>query len=240
MVPMLRAMGRAMMVAGLAAAMALPAPLLAEEGTLRPKPRPATLVPGSAPEPAPDSAADPVAAPAPAAPEETPSLAAPPAPQGPEPVATAKPDEPARDPNRGSVTNLPLPRYVSLKGNEGNARRGPGRSHRIDWVFTRAGMPLRITAEHEHWRRVEDAEGAGGWVHYALLSGVRSVLIASEMADVHSRPQDGAAVEFRAERNVVGWIQECQPDWCRISFDGERGWVRKTDLWGVEPGEIIE
>ena len=228
MEPMLRAMGRAIMVAGLAVAIAQPAPLLAQDGPLRPKPRPATLVP--APEPA--------SAPAPA-PEATPTLAAPPAAPAPAPAA-AKPAEPARDPNRGSVTNLPLPRYVSLKGNEGNARRGPGRSHRIDWVFTRAGMPLRITAEHEHWRRVEDAEGAGGWVHYALLSGVRSVLVASELADVHSRPQDGAAVEFRAERNVVGWVQECQPDWCRIRFDGERGWVRKTDLWGVEPGEIIE
>lgn len=230
MEPMLRAMGRAMVVAGLAAAMTLPPPALAQDGPLRPKPRPATLVPAPEPEAA--------SAPAPA-PEATPTLAAPPAAPAPAPAA-AKPAEPARDPNRGSVTNLPLPRYVSLKGNEGNARRGPGRSHRIDWVFTRAGMPLRITAEHEHWRRVEDAEGAGGWVHYALLSGVRSVLIASELADVHARPQDGAAVEFRAERNVVGWVQECQPDWCRISFDGERGWVRKTDLWGIEPGEIIE
>jgi SH3-like domain-containing protein len=101
-------------------------------------------------------------------------------------------------------------------------------------------MPLRITAEYEHWRRVEDAEGVGGWVHYALLSGVRSVLISADMADFHTRPQDGAEVAFRAERNVVGWVQECRPDWCRLSVDGERGWVRKSALWGVGPDEIIE
>ena len=29
-------------------------------------------------------------------------------------------------PTRGVVTNLPLPRFVSLKGSDGNARRGPG------------------------------------------------------------------------------------------------------------------
>ena len=28
------------------------------------------------------------------------------------------------DPNRGAVTNLPLPRYDTLKTGEGNARRG--------------------------------------------------------------------------------------------------------------------
>ena len=74
-----------------------------------------------------------------------------------------------RDPHRGPVTNLPLPRYVSLKGGEGNARRGPSLSHRIDWVFRHPGMPLRVVAEFGHWRRVEDQDGAGGWVHYSCL-----------------------------------------------------------------------
>ena len=73
---------------------------------------------------------------------------------------------------RGPVTNLPLPRYVSLKASKANVRRGPSRTHRIDWVFTRKSMPLQITAEYGHWRRVRDIEGAGGWVHYSLLSGV--------------------------------------------------------------------
>ncbi|MEL6566070.1 MAG: SH3 domain-containing protein, partial [Pseudomonadota bacterium] len=66
----------------------------------------------------------------------------------------------ARD--TGPVTNLPLPRYVSLKAVEGNVRRGPSLTHRIDWVFQRRDMPLRITAEHGHWRRVEDRDGMGG------------------------------------------------------------------------------
>ncbi len=206
----------------------------------RPMPRPDGLVQAAA------SATTVPATPPETAPETAPALAAPStasasglvaeADTAPTPAAATAP----RDPNRGAVTNLPLPRFVSLKGNEGNARRGPGLTHRIDWVFTRSGMPLRITAEYEHWRRIEDAEGVGGWVHYALLSGVRSVLIATEIADFHSRPQDDADVVFKAERNVVAWVQECQPDWCRLSVDGERGWVRKSALWGVSPGEIIE
>ncbi|MGL4278966.1 MAG: SH3 domain-containing protein, partial [Albidovulum sp.] len=57
---------------------------------------------------------------------------------------------------RGAVTNLPLPRYVSLKAAEANARRGPSLDHRIDWVFRHRDMPLKVTAEFENWRRVED------------------------------------------------------------------------------------
>lgn len=145
-------------------------------------------------------------------------------------------------PNVGCVTNLPLPRYVTLKGDEGNARRGPGLTHRIDWVFTRPGMPLRVTAEYENWRRIEDQEGAGGWVHYALLSGVRSVLVTTDMAEIRDAPNASATTIAQSEMGVVAKILQCNLDWCRISVSGsgERGWVQKADLWGVDPEEIID
>jgi SH3-like domain-containing protein len=156
------------------------------------------------------------------------------------PAATGKPPEKQCQPDIGCVTNLPLPRFVSLKGNEGNARRGPGLTHRIDWVFTRAGMPLKITAEYENWRRVEDFEGAGGWVHYSLLSGARTALITLDMAEFRDAPDDAAAVSAQAELGVIARILECGADWCRVGIDGQRGWVRKSAIWGVKPDERIE
>jgi SH3-like domain-containing protein len=143
-------------------------------------------------------------------------------------------------PGIGCVTNLPLPRFVSLKGSEGNARRGPGLTHRIDWVFTRSGMPLRITAEFENWRRVEDAEGAGGWVHYSLLSGARTALVTLDMAEFRDTPSDDGTVVAQAETGVIGRIIECQPDWCRIALEGQRGWVKKSAIWGVNADEVFD
>jgi SH3-like domain-containing protein len=151
----------------------------------------------------------------------------------------AKP-KPARDPNKGTVTNLPLPRYVSLKGREGNVRRGPGMTHRIDWVFTTSGMPLRITAEYDRWRRVEDYQGMGGWMQFNLLSGVRTVLVTQDMAEFRDTPDAGARVAFQAELGVIGRLLECNADWCRVNTDGEKGWILKSALWGVDPGEILE
>lgn len=173
-------------------------------------------------------------------PESAPQAAAAPAAAPVAPAPAAKPATPPRDPSKGAVTNLPIPRFVSLKGNEGNARRGPSLTHRIDWVFTTPGMPLRVTAEHENWRRVEDAEGLGGWVHYALLSGVRSAIISADLADFRMQPDPASAVRFQAERGVIGRLLACTPDWCRMNVQGERGWVEKSALWGVIPGEILE
>ncbi|RLK08219.1 SH3-like domain-containing protein [Ruegeria conchae] len=141
---------------------------------------------------------------------------------------------------RGQVTNLPLPRYVSMKAAEGNVRRGPSLTHRIDWVFKRRGMPLQITAEYGNWRKVQDHDGAGGWVHYALLSGVRTVLIESDLLPVYTLPDSNSQVNAHFETGVVARLEQCTPDWCRISAGGYRGWTLKNNLWGVDPSEIRE
>ena len=134
---------------------------------------------------------------------------------------------------RGKVTNLPIPRYVSLKASEGNVRRGPSLSHRIDWVFKRRDMPLEVTDEYGNWRRVRDRDGQGGWIHFSLLSGVRTVIVEEDMAALHMKPDAAAPVAARAEAGVIAELDECAADWCRIDADGYRGWVQRSALWGV-------
>lgn len=155
------------------------------------------------------------------------------------PTASETPPEATCQPDIGCVTNLPLPRFVSLKGSEGNARRGPGLTHRIDWVFTREGMPLMITAEYENWRRVEDHEGAGGWVHYALLSGVKTVLVTLDMAEIRDAPSEDALLVAQAELGVIGRVLACRGDWCRVGLEGQRGWMHKSTIWGVKADEEV-
>ena len=141
---------------------------------------------------------------------------------------------------RGSETNLPLPRFVSLKAGEGNVRRGPSLSHKIDWVFVRRNIPLQITDEFGHWRRVRDKDGAGGWVHYALLSGVRTVIVERDLLPLYAKPDAGAQVNAHVEAGVVARLGECGADWCRISADGFKGWAEKAALWGVAAAELRE
>ncbi|MEZ5750815.1 MAG: SH3 domain-containing protein [Paracoccaceae bacterium] len=140
----------------------------------------------------------------------------------------------------GQVTGLPIPRFVSLKTSEGRARRGPSTSHRVDWIYTHRDMPLMVTAEFEHWRRVEDAEGQGGWVHYSLLSGVRTIIVQQDMAPLRSRPSETAPEVARLEAGVIARIIECDPGWCRLNIDGTRGWLNREALWGLFPGETLD
>lgn len=148
---------------------------------------------------------------------------------------------PAAEERRGPETNLPLPRYVSLNVEQANIRRGPGVSHRIDWVFLRRGAPLQIVAEHGQWRRVRDADEAEGWVHHSMLRSARTAVVITEPeAAMRRDPSEAGAMVARLETGVTGRLSECAALWCRMETGGFRGWVAKADLWGVGPDETFD
>ena len=143
-----------------------------------------------------------------------------------------------QEPQKGQVTNLPIPRYVSLKVKEANARRGPSLSHKIDWIYKRQNMPLEIYAEYENWRRVRDFEGLGGWMHYTLLSGIRYVLIKNDLLEMRLLPSIDAQVIAKVPQHNIATLDKCNKDWCRIIDDGYKGWVPKNGIWGVYENEL--
>ena len=139
---------------------------------------------------------------------------------------------------KGQVTNLQIPRYVSLKVNEANARRGPSLSHKIDWIYKRKNMPLEIYGEYENGRRVRDFEGFGGWVHYTLLSGIRFVLVKNELLEMRLLPSIDAQVIAKLPQHNIATLDKCTEDWCRVTDDGYKGWVPKSGIWGVYKKEL--
>ena len=147
-------------------------------------------------------------------------------------LATPAAAEPART-ARGPVTDLPLPRFVSLRASEARARRGPSLEHRVDWLYTRRGLPLMVTAEHGHWRRVEDIEGFGGWVHHSLITGRRTVIVTEDLTPLWRRPEEGSPMVARLERGVIAGLDECEAGWCRLRAGGRAGWARAEGLWGA-------
>jgi SH3-like domain-containing protein len=153
---------------------------------------------------------------------------------------TLQPEPAPTTAERGPVTGLPMPRFVSLKAAEGFMRRGPSSTHRIDWVLQRRHMPLRVTGEYGHWRRVEDREGAVGWMHHALLSGRRTAIVEADLLPLRRRPSEEAPLRARLERGVIVHVRDCDGTWCRIEAGGKRGWSTQIALWGLRPGEVRE
>jgi SH3-like domain-containing protein len=143
------------------------------------------------------------------------------------------------------ATGLPVPRFVSLKSDQVNVRRGPAADHQIAWIFQRAGLPVEVTAEWENWRRIRDADGSEGWIYHSLLSGRRTAVVAPWAAadktfPLRSRADADATLVARMQPGVLSNVASCNGSWCRIRGDGYDGYIEQDRLWGVYPGEKFD
>ena len=162
------------------------------------------------------------------------------------PVLTAPTTAHAAGELTGTVTGLPVPRYVSLKTDQVNLREGPSKEHRTAWVFRRAGLPVEITAEFETWRRIRDAEGAEGWVLHSLLSGRRTALVVpwsknrEEQIALLERADERAQTVAKLNPNVLANVKSCAGSWCRVTVGDIEGFMKQDRLWGVYPNERVD
>ncbi|MBJ3776186.1 SH3 domain-containing protein [Acuticoccus sp. 2012] len=141
-------------------------------------------------------------------------------------------------------SGLPVPRFVSLASSEVNVRMGPSTSHKVKWTFIKAGLPVEVLREFGNWRQVRDAEGEEGWIHAALLSGRRTVLVSPWASDenVPLRAVAKATAKPIAylEPSVLADVKRCDGSWCSISGRGWQGLVPQRLLWGVYPKETVD
>lgn len=144
----------------------------------------------------------------------------------------------------GSVSGLPVPRFVSLKSDRVNVRSGPNKDQEVRWVYTRAGMPVEVTAEFENWRRIRDWEGAEGWVYHSLLSGKRSAVVVPTLKDdlvpLHESPDAKSPETARLQSGVLGQLKSCNGTWCQFVGKNFDGWIRQERLWGAYPNEKVD
>ncbi len=160
------------------------------------------------------------------------------------PAATAQPAGVGATGGSG----LPIPRFVSLKSDRVNMRKGPGTDYPTAWVYRRAGLPLEVIKEFEGWRQVRDADGAAGWVLQSFLSGRRTALVlpweiksgapapkVALRADDSERSRPVAMIEA----GVIANLANCDGRWCRVSIDRYQGYIEQKKLWGVYQGEVV-
>lgn len=143
-------------------------------------------------------------------------------------VSAAAADPPAMGPD----SNLPVPRYVSLRTEGANGRHGPGLDHRVDWIYQRAGLPLQVTGESGPWRRVVDPDGAVVWMHSQNLDPQRTAYVARPVA-LRRQAREGATAIAYLEPGVIAALTGCEGEWRRLTVEGRVGWVAADALWGA-------
>jgi SH3-like domain-containing protein len=174
------------------------------------------------------------------------AAAAHPAPPAPAPIPASPPapapPPAAAEPAKGSSTQLPLPRFASLKTDDVNMRKGPGLRYPIDWRYNRRDLPVEIEREFEVWRLISDPDGVKGWVHQATLVGRRTFVVTGGEQTMRSDPRDSGSPVARLKPGVIGRLRSCEAkaDWCQVQVADYRGWLKRNAFWGIYPGEAVQ
>ena len=140
---------------------------------------------------------------------------------------------------KGSVTNLDLPRFVSLKSNDVNLRVGPSVNYPIELKYIQNNLPIEVVDEFDVWRKVKDHNNNIGWVHKSLIKGERFVLTVHKnqvQKNIYNRP-NGKVIGLVQGNNILN-LERCLMDWCLISHRDTKGWVSKEFIWGVYESEV--
>ncbi len=128
-----------------------------------------------------------------------------------------------------------VPYWASIDAEIANLRVGPGDSYRIDWVYRRPHLPVKVIRREGPWRLVEDPDGTQGWMRDLLLSRQRAGIVKKGgLIEMHAKAEAGSPMLWRVAPGVVGTIGDCKDGWCPFDTDGHRGFVRAEKLWGTE------
>lgn len=133
------------------------------------------------------------------------------------------------------------PYWASISAGKAAMRTGPGRNYPMTWVYQRADLPIRVVETYPNWRKVQDPDGATGWMLQRLLSDTRTGLVrGAGPRPMHEKPDENSPVRYLAEPGVVGRLSKCAGEWCELDVGGRQGYIRIEFLWGVTPGETVE
>ena len=95
--------------------------------------------------------------------------------------------------------------------------------------------PVEIVVSVEGWAKVRDAEGGLAWIDKKYLAEKRTLIVVADRAVVRQKAEDGAAMVFEAEKNVVlEYLEPPSAGWVKVRHrDGVSGYVRANQVWGL-------
>ena len=127
-----------------------------------------------------------------------------------------------------------VPYWASVDADIANMRVGPGDSYRIDWVYRRLHLPVKVLRREGPWRLVEDLDGTKGWMRDLLLSRHRAAIVNGDgLIEMHAESSDSSRMLWRIESGVVGMLGDCKNGWCAFDVEGHKGFARQDRLWGA-------
>jgi SH3-like domain-containing protein len=123
-------------------------------------------------------------------------------------------------------------KFLSLKKNKVNVRYGPSFESEIKYIYTKINFPVKQIDKKENFRRIIDLKNNTGWIHVSQLKKSNSIIVIKNKI-LFKKPSSFSKPIARLDKGRLLIVKKCQKDWCSITTDKYKGWVKTNNLWGL-------
>ena len=123
--------------------------------------------------------------------------------------------------------------FLTLRNNEANLRQGPSFEYPIKLFYKKRFLPVLIQDKFENFRKIRDHENNTGWVHISQLSKKKAAITIDDDQLIFNKPSIYSKPSAVLKKGRLCKVHKCKDEWCKISVEKYKGWVKKKFLWGL-------
>ena len=123
--------------------------------------------------------------------------------------------------------------FLTLRNDKVNLRQGPSFEYPIKLFYKKKYLPVLILEKSENFRKIKDHESNTGWIHISQLSKKKAAITIDDDQLIFNKPSIYSKPFAILKKGRLCKIHKCRDEWCKISVEKYKGWVKKDILWGL-------
>ena len=123
--------------------------------------------------------------------------------------------------------------FLTLRNDKVNLRQGPSFEYPIKLFYKKKFLPVLVQEKSENFRKVRDHENNTGWIHISQLSKKKAAITIDDDQLIFKKPSIYSKPLAILKEGRLCKIHKCKDEWCKVSVEKYKGWVKKKFLWGL-------
>ena len=122
--------------------------------------------------------------------------------------------------------------FLTLRNDKVNLRLGPSFDYPVKLFYKKKFLPVQIVKKSENFRKIKDHENNTGWIHVSQLSKKKAGIVVSDEIILYKKPTKYSKPLAVIRKGRLCKISKCKKNWCKITSQEFKGWIKKEALWG--------
>ena len=123
--------------------------------------------------------------------------------------------------------------FLTLRNDKVNLRQGPSFEYPIKLFYKKKFLPVLVQDTFDNFRKIKDHESNSGWIHISQLSKKKAAITIDDEQLIFSKPSIYSRPFAILKKGRLCKIHKCKDEWCKVSVEKYKGWVKKNSLWGL-------